>query len=67
VDGGSGNDFLNGEGGRDKLYGGAGRDVIYAKDGSKDVVDGGFGLDTYTADPIDVVADNCETEVHPLG
>jgi Ca2+-binding RTX toxin-like protein len=36
--------------GRDRVFGGAGNDVISARDGSRDVIDCGAGLDRVTAD-----------------
>jgi uncharacterized repeat protein (TIGR01451 family) len=36
--------------GRDRVWGGAGNDVISARDGSRDVIDCGAGLDRVTAD-----------------
>jgi N-acetylglucosamine-6-sulfatase len=66
--GGHGNDLLYGEGGHDhiyggfgldRLYGGIGRDVIRAKDGRRDVVGCGDGLDTAYADRADVLS-GCE-------
>jgi Ca2+-binding RTX toxin-like protein len=58
--GGAGNDFLNGGAGPDVLNGGPGDDTIFAKDGERDVISCGPGLDTYVADPTDVVAADCE-------
>ncbi len=60
--GGSGNDFLNGGGGRDVLKAGSGNDTIFAADGQRDVISCGSGRDSYVADPVDVVADDCEVE-----
>jgi Ca2+-binding RTX toxin-like protein len=64
VSGGSGDDVIRGYEGRDRLRGGpgrdringeAGRDVIYARDGRRDVVDGGDGSDVAHVDRGDVV------------
>ena len=49
--GSAGNDFLDGGAGKDTLQGGAGNDVLKAKDGARDVVDGGPGADVATVDP----------------
>ena len=48
--GGPGDDTLDGGAGKDTLQGGAGNDVLKAKDGARDVVDGGPGTDTATVD-----------------
>ena len=49
--GGPGNDLLYGGPGRDALSGQAGDDALYAKDGARDVADGGQGKDTALVDP----------------
>ena len=49
--GGRGNDLLYGGPGRDALSGQAGNDALYAKDGARDVADGGQGEDTALVDP----------------
>jgi Ca2+-binding RTX toxin-like protein len=64
--GGAGNDKLIGGPGRDKLYGGTGNDTIYARDGSRDTIDCGPGIDNVTAGKADAVAKNCE-HVHRVG
>jgi hypothetical protein len=46
----AGNDQLFPGTGRDRVWGGAGNDVISARDGSRDVIDCGAGLDRVTAD-----------------
>ena len=48
--GGPGNDTLEGGAGNDVLRGGAGNDTFRARDGRRDVVEGGRGTDTATAD-----------------
>jgi len=46
--------------GRDVLNGGRGRDRIFARDGVRDRINCGAGVDTVRADRADVVASNCE-------
>jgi Tol biopolymer transport system component len=53
VIGGDGNDRIDGGAGADRLFGAFGADTIQAKDGETDVVDGGPGRDTASADPQD--------------
>jgi len=48
--GDTGDDQLFPGTGRDRVWGGAGNDVISARDGSRDVIDCGPGLDRVTAD-----------------
>jgi hypothetical protein len=48
--GDAGNDQLFPGSGRDRVWGGAGNDTISARDGSRDVIDCGAGLDRVTAD-----------------
>jgi hypothetical protein len=48
--GDTGDDQLFPGTGRDRVWGGAGNDVISARDGSRDVIDCGAGLDRVTAD-----------------
>lgn len=50
VHGDAGNDQLFPGSGRDRVWGGAGNDAISARDGSRDVIDCGAGLDRVTAD-----------------
>lgn len=58
--GGRGNDVITGGSGTDRIWGGPGSDTIYAADGERDYVDCGAGNDRVVADPVDVVASNCE-------
>lgn len=48
--GGRGSDLLVGGTGRDLLLGGSGNDTLLAKEGFRDVVSGGRGLDEYSLD-----------------
>jgi hypothetical protein len=57
--GDTGNDRLFPGTGRDRVWGGAGNDAISARDGSRDVVDCGAGLDRVTSDRRDHVR-GCE-------
>lgn len=50
LDGGSGRDSLLGGTGNDRLFGGPGPDALSARDGRRDLVDGGGGFDTTTVD-----------------
>ena len=63
IEGGWHEDTLVGGDGRDRLVGGRGDDVILARDGERDVVDCGLGLDRAFADRIDRVLRGCE-EIH---
>ena len=45
VNGGIGADQLNGGVGYDTLLGGPGADYLYARDGERDILDGGPGID----------------------
>jgi Ca2+-binding RTX toxin-like protein len=60
LEGQSGNDVLVGGTGRDVLNGGRGRDRILARDGVRDRINCGAGIDTVRADRADKVARNCE-------
>ena len=53
--GGAGDDTLRGRGGPDRLYGGNGDDALNSLDNiwGNDGVDGGFGTDTCSTDPLD--------------
>jgi dipeptidyl aminopeptidase/acylaminoacyl peptidase len=53
VDGGRGRDRIVGGSGRDVLVGGPGDDTILARDGERDEVDCGTGLDAVVADRFD--------------
>jgi Tol biopolymer transport system component len=53
--GARGDDTIIDLGGRDTVYGGRGRDVINTRDGAKDIVTGGPGVDEINADRFDVV------------
>lgn len=55
LEGGNGADLLVGGNGRDTLLGGTGGDRLMARDGRRDVVDGGPGRDRAWADGRDVV------------
>jgi len=55
VRGGVGNDRLYGGKGHDVLLGGPGNDRLYARDGTRDVVNGGTGFDEAWVDRLDVV------------
>ena len=55
VSGGNGNDRLTGGSGRDTLNGGRGADRLYARDGRRDIVNGGPGFDEAWVDRNDVV------------
>jgi len=69
MNGGRGNDDMDGEGGNDVMIGGKGHDVmrgghgrdrIRARDGVRDRINCGAGVDTVRADRADSVARNCE-------
>jgi len=55
LEGGNGADLLVGGNGRDRLLGGKGSDVLGARDGRRDVADGGPGYDRASVDGRDVV------------
>ena len=72
IDGGLGNDTISGGAygdvlvggpGRDRIDGGLGPDLIRVRDGERDVVRCGRGLDHVVADGRDVVARDCEEVV----
>jgi Ca2+-binding RTX toxin-like protein len=48
--GGADNDMLTGSAGRDTMLGGIGNDRFFAKDRTRDVIDGGLGVDTAQVD-----------------
>jgi hypothetical protein len=56
---GAGNDRINPGRGRDRVFGGAGNDTVSAADKTRDVIDCGSGVDTVTADKVDVLR-GCE-------
>ncbi len=64
VNGGDGDDTVVGNGGQDSLVGGSGADAVHGDVGeatvAKDNLNCGTGVDTHTADPIDVVGASCE-------
>jgi TolB protein len=53
--GGDDDDTLIGGRGSDLVFGAAGRDVLLGRDGSRDVLDGGPGVDRIRGDRLDVV------------
>jgi Ca2+-binding RTX toxin-like protein len=66
LEGGRGNDFLNGQPGTDSFDGGPGRDLIAAKDGRAETIACGSGRDTVVLDRKDRPAKDCERLVfHP--
>jgi Ca2+-binding RTX toxin-like protein len=54
LQGGLGNDRLDGGAGRDTMVGGAGNDRLFARDGQRDVLNGGPGFDEAWVDRRDV-------------
>ena len=68
IHGDEGNDFvLHGGGGEDAIYGGEGDDLLdAARDGQRDEIYCGGGRDSYAADEIDVVADDCEVKTRMM-
>ena len=69
LEGGGSDDVLDGAGdadtliggpGRDRVYGGGSPDVIWVRDGRRDTVDCGPGIDVVDADRRDVVDASCE-------
>jgi Ca2+-binding RTX toxin-like protein len=50
IEGGAGDDYIIGGTGRDTLIGGNGNDTFAAKDGTRDVVNGGPGTDNAVVD-----------------
>ena len=55
-----GNDLLRGGPGRDRLIGGPGKDRVLARDGARDTIACGSGVDRVLADRLDVVGKDCE-------
>jgi hypothetical protein len=64
ADGGQGNDTLDAGPGSDFLLGGDGDDTFSTRDGFGDVVECGPGVDTVTADRVDVLS-GCENVALP--
>ena len=64
LDGGLGDDAVDGLGGSDQVRGGGGADTIEARDGAADVVDCGTDSDTALTDPADSRTD-CELPAAP--
>jgi Ca2+-binding RTX toxin-like protein len=60
LEGGSGNDVLRGNQGLDTHSGNAGDDLIDSRGTRPDFVNCGSGTDTVRADPVDVIAADCE-------
>ncbi|MGH3060823.1 MAG: sulfatase-like hydrolase/transferase [Gaiellaceae bacterium] len=56
----AGNDLLRGGPGRDRMLGGPGRDRILDREGARDTIACGSGVDRVLADRLDVVAKDCE-------
>jgi hypothetical protein len=67
LNGGPGNDTLDGAAGQDSLDGGDGADVLRARDGVVDQLSCGAGLDSVSADPIDLLASDCDQSAAPGG
>jgi Ca2+-binding RTX toxin-like protein len=65
VNGGPGNDTLDGGAGIDHLLGGPGRDTIKVRDGVRDFIGCGGGVDTVIADLLDSVPSDCESVTRP--
>lgn len=65
LDGGPGNDTLDGGVGVDHVLGGPGRDTIKVRDGVRDFVGCGAGVDTVIADLLDSVPRDCENVQRP--
>jgi N-acetylglucosamine-6-sulfatase len=57
---GAGSDYIFPGKGRDAVWGGAGRDHVLSREGNRDRITCGSGLDIVRADRIDVVAPDCE-------
>jgi Ca2+-binding RTX toxin-like protein len=58
--GDAGNDDLDGEAGTDRYSAGSGDDTLDSRDGEKDTIDCGTGVDSVDADLKDSVQDSCE-------
>ncbi len=61
----AGDDVLDGGRGRDVLSGGPGNDLVRARDGTRDRILCGGGVDTVVADARDVPHRDCETVLRP--
>ena len=60
IDGGDGRDMLIGGAGLDTLRGGAANDVIDVRDGRRDAVECGDGIDRVLRDKVDRIDSDCE-------
>jgi hypothetical protein len=67
LSGGDGPDTITGRDGIDLLYGFGDGDTLNALDGFPDIVDGGLGTDTATADLADTVTNVENTFLHGRG
>ena len=65
VSGGPGDDTITGGPHPDSLHAGRGDDTVFAADGAIDRVRCGPGVDSYTADPQDRIARDCENDITP--
>lgn len=65
ISGGTGTDYITGGPGRDNIRGFSGKDRIFVRDGQRDTVDCGSGVDRVTADRIDRIRKNCEEVKRP--
>jgi Ca2+-binding RTX toxin-like protein len=74
IDAGEGRDWVWGDFGADTItpgpgldvvHAGWGADTVFAADGEKDWVSCGPGRDSYTADPQDRIARDCENDITP--
>jgi hypothetical protein len=65
LDGGAGDDRITGGAGADTLFGGDGADFIDSRDGERDRVECGPGVDTARIDRGDDVSSDCETRAKP--
>lgn len=61
--GAPGPDLITGGSGMDNLVGGAGADELHALDGTQDVLFCGTEVDSYAADGIDAVGNDCENAI----
>jgi hypothetical protein len=65
VDGGSGNDVIQGGAASDSIDGGDGNDLVQVRENVADFVRGGPGADTATVDALDAVAADVESVDRP--